>query len=101
VARFPGPILVIHGRDDRLIPWQQGRRLAAASTHSIFRLYDCGHGCWDPAHLPFWHDAVPFLEKAGILSSTQGKIRQPAGARSERRWQLVAQNDYSRQLRRG
>jgi pimeloyl-ACP methyl ester carboxylesterase len=75
VARFPGPILVIHGRDDRLIPWQQGRRLAAASTHATFRLYDCGHGCWDPQHLPFWHDAVPFLEKAGILSSTQAKTQ--------------------------
>jgi fermentation-respiration switch protein FrsA (DUF1100 family) len=30
VARFRGPILVIHGRDDHLIPWEQGRRLAAA-----------------------------------------------------------------------
>ena len=67
VAKFPGPILVIHGRDDRLIPWEQGRRLAAASTHAAFRLYACGHGCWDPEHVPFWRDALPFLKDAGIL----------------------------------
>ena len=69
VARFPGPVLVIHGRDDRLIPWEQGRRLAEASPHSTFRLYDCGHGCWDPEHLPFWGDAEPFLREARILAA--------------------------------
>ena len=67
VRNFRGPMLVIHGRDDRLIPWQQGQRLAAASAHATFRLYDCGHGCWDPEHLPFWQDAMPFLLQAGIL----------------------------------
>ena len=67
VAHFAGPVLVIHGRDDRLIPWEQAQRLAAASTRSTFRLYDCGHGCWDPERLPFWRDAVPFLVDAGIL----------------------------------
>jgi pimeloyl-ACP methyl ester carboxylesterase len=71
VARFSGPILVIHGRDDRLIPWEQGRRLAAASPGSTFKLYDCGHGCWDPKRLPFWRDAEPFLRGAGILLPAQ------------------------------
>jgi pimeloyl-ACP methyl ester carboxylesterase len=67
VARFSGPVLVIHGRNDRLIPWQQGQELARASARATFRLYACGHGCWDPAHQPFWQDAVPFLISAGIL----------------------------------
>jgi pimeloyl-ACP methyl ester carboxylesterase len=71
VAHFKGPVLVIHGRDDRLIPWKQGQRLAAASANSTFRLYDCGHGCWDPERLPFWRDAMPFLLKSGILKSAQ------------------------------
>jgi pimeloyl-ACP methyl ester carboxylesterase len=66
VEHFPGPLLVIHGRFDHLIPWQEGQRLAAASSRSTFRVYDCGHGCWDPAHLPFWQDATPFLRSAGI-----------------------------------
>jgi len=71
VAAFPGPILVIHGREDRLIPWQEGQRLAAASKHARFRLYECGHGCWDPQQLPFWRDAEPFLQEAGILPSAK------------------------------
>ena len=71
VAHFRGPVLVIHGRDDRLIPWKQGQRLAAASANSTFRLYGCGHGCWDPEKLPFWRDALPFLLKAGVLLQRQ------------------------------
>jgi len=66
VRHFPGPILVIHGRTDPVIPWRQGQRLAAASSRSTFKLYDCGHVCWDPVRLPFWQDATPFLVAAGI-----------------------------------
>lgn len=72
LRHFPGPVLVIHGRQDQLIPWRQGQQLASASAHSTFRLYDCGHGCWDPDRLPFWQDAEPFLRTAGILSSSGG-----------------------------
>ena len=67
VRSFVGPVLVIHGRTDELIPWTQGQRLAAAAARSTFRLYDCGHGCWDPARMPFWQDAMPLLRDAGIL----------------------------------
>jgi uncharacterized protein len=67
VRHFWGPVLVIHGRDDRLIPWKEAQRLASASAHSTFRLYNCGHGCWDPVNLPFWQDTVPFLRDAGVL----------------------------------
>jgi uncharacterized protein len=71
VSRYAGPILVIHGRQDQLIPWKQSQRLAAASAHSTFKLYDCGHGCWNPEHLPFWQDALPFLKSAGMLDSAE------------------------------
>jgi uncharacterized protein len=71
VKNFSGPVLVIHGRDDQLIPWEQGERLASAAAHSTFRLYDCGHGCWDPERLPFWRDTVPFLVEAAILKRPQ------------------------------
>jgi uncharacterized protein len=69
VTGFAGPILVIHGRQDQLIPWSQGERLARASARATFKLYDCGHGCWDPDHLPFWSDADRFLEHAGLIES--------------------------------
>jgi uncharacterized protein len=66
LSHFPGPVLVIHGRNDPRIPWQQGQLLAAASPHSTFKLYDCAHDCWLPDHVPFWQDATPFLADAGI-----------------------------------
>lgn len=67
VRAFRGPLLVIHGRNDPKIPWQEGQELASASPHSTFKLYDCEHVCWDPEHLPFWQDATVFLAAAGIL----------------------------------
>ena len=68
VRSFPGPVLVIHGRADPVIPWKQGQLLAAAAPHASLKIYDCQHLCWDPSHLPFWQDATPFLQAAGILS---------------------------------
>jgi uncharacterized protein len=67
VRRFAGPVLVIHGREDAVIPYRLGQQLALASPLATFRLYACGHVCWDPAHVPFWRDAGPFLITAGIL----------------------------------
>jgi pimeloyl-ACP methyl ester carboxylesterase len=79
VTQFPGPVLVIHGSQDQLIPWQQGEMLAAASPRAVFRLYDCDHGCWEPLRLPFWDDAVPFLQAAGILSLSGARRVPPSG----------------------
>jgi uncharacterized protein len=69
VSRFAGPILVIHGSEDTLIPWQEGKRLADAAPHAVFKLYACGHGCWDPDRLPFWRDADRLLSDAGMLDN--------------------------------
>lgn len=64
---FAGPVLVIHGERDGLIPWQEGERLAQASPRGTFRRYGCEHACWSPDTLPFWRDAEPFLRDAGVL----------------------------------
>jgi pimeloyl-ACP methyl ester carboxylesterase len=66
VSRYSGPVLVIHGRNDPRIPWQQGQLLAAATQRSTFKLYDCAHDCWHGEQLPFWRDVTPFLAQAGI-----------------------------------
>lgn len=59
---FGGPVLVMHGRHDALVPWRQGQRLAAASARSTFKLYDCGHGCWF-AGPEVWRDMKEFVLK--------------------------------------
>jgi hypothetical protein len=63
---FQGPVLVIHGRSDNVIPYRFGQQLAAVAKRATFKLYDCGHVCWDPVRHPFWHDVDPFLRQAGI-----------------------------------
>jgi pimeloyl-ACP methyl ester carboxylesterase len=68
VRAFPGPILVIHGRQDGLIPFFHGEELAQANARSELHLYDCGHGCWGPA-VPVLRDIRAFLQANGVLSS--------------------------------
>ncbi len=69
VAKFAGPILVLHGERDELIPYQQGVALARASAHGELRLYECGHGCWLPNDLPILRDIRAFLQKSGYCDA--------------------------------
>lgn len=55
VSGFAGPVLVVHGRGDDLIPASQGEELARAAGDGVLRLHDCGHGCWGPAVLADIH----------------------------------------------
>ena len=64
VAGFAGPVLVVHGRGDELIPAAQGEELAQAAGDGTLRLHDCGHGCWGPAVVA---DIRWFLQQHRIL----------------------------------
>lgn len=68
VERFAGPVLVVHGTDDGLIPLAQGESLVAAAAQGRMLRYPCGHGdCpadWDR----FWHDMAQFLHDHGLVS---------------------------------
>jgi hypothetical protein len=66
LRNFQGPVLVIHGRTDNVIPYRFGQQLATAARHATWKLYECGHVCWDPMRHPFWHDVDPFLRESGI-----------------------------------
>jgi pimeloyl-ACP methyl ester carboxylesterase len=63
VRRFTGPILVLHGDRDEIVPTDHGRALAAASPRAILRLLPCGHNdCPRP-----WPHVRTFLEAHGLL----------------------------------
>jgi uncharacterized protein len=64
---FPGPVLVLHGRNDDVIPYAEGRRLAMVAPRATLRLYECGHWCWPPVQLPLAKDIHQFLRDNGIL----------------------------------
>jgi fermentation-respiration switch protein FrsA (DUF1100 family) len=74
VRRFGGPILVLHGRQDDLIPYQQAVTLAHLSPHASLHLYECGHGCWFRNGLPLLSDIHTFLEEKGILENDDHEV---------------------------
>lgn len=60
-AKIEAPVLVVFGRQDRLIPWQQGERLAAEAPRAeLLMLEDGNHGCMNvwPKHRPYTADWV-------------------------------------------
>jgi len=64
---FTGPVLVLHGRNDEVIPYSEGQKLAMVAPRGTLRLYECGHWCWPPGQLPLAKDIYSFLHDNGIL----------------------------------
>jgi fermentation-respiration switch protein FrsA (DUF1100 family) len=63
VRRYTGPILVLHGDRDEIVPASHGRALAAASSRATLRLLPCGHNdCPRP-----WPELRAFLQAHHLL----------------------------------
>jgi pimeloyl-ACP methyl ester carboxylesterase len=71
VGAFEGPILLMHGRSDAVIPVEHSRKLAKANARAELHEFDCGHN--DCA--PQWELVRTFLERAGVMSG--GTSREP------------------------
>jgi len=73
VGEFEGPVLVIHGRQDRLIPPAHGRTLAERAQNGEMVWLECGHNdCPRP-----WREVRGFLERQGILETESGSAATP------------------------
>ncbi len=65
VRAFEGPVLVIHGRSDAVIPHSHGERLARAAANAQLVSLECGHNdCLPEAYRA---ELQRFFEQAGIL----------------------------------
>jgi len=65
LSRYRGPLLVVHGTDDRLIPIGEGRALADAVPSAEFHALPCGHNdCPRP-----WGIIHSFLASHHLLSA--------------------------------
>jgi pimeloyl-ACP methyl ester carboxylesterase len=63
VRRFDGPVLVVHGERDEIVPVAHGRTLAAASPRAQLQVLPCGHNdCPRP-----WSAVHRFLDEHGLL----------------------------------
>lgn len=61
VSRFKGPILIIHGEHDSIIPLAHGQRLAKASPTSKLVTWPCDHNDCPPNWTLFWRETDGFL----------------------------------------
>jgi fermentation-respiration switch protein FrsA (DUF1100 family) len=69
VKSYPGPVLIIHGRSDEVIPFSHGTALYKTAQNGKMIAYDAGHNDCPPDWKIFWHDIATFLNEAGIIDS--------------------------------
>ena len=67
IRSFAGPVLVIHGRSDSLVPLRHATQLAGATSNSTLVVYECGHWCWYPETTPIWGDMHRFLRDNALV----------------------------------
>jgi fermentation-respiration switch protein FrsA (DUF1100 family) len=64
LAAFNGPVLVLHGSRDKLVPFRHAEELARAARRSELVRLNCGHNdCPAP-----WSRVRRFLEARGVMS---------------------------------
>ncbi len=67
VKGFNGPVLVVHGRFDEIIPFGHGQALHAAAPNGKLIVYEAGHNDCPPEWPVFWRDLEEFLRGHRIL----------------------------------
>lgn len=67
VEAYKGPVLIIHGKQDEIIPFSHGIALSKAALNCKMIAYDCGHNDCPPDPALFWSDIENFLIKSGII----------------------------------
>ena len=81
LGTYRGPLLVIHGRQDPLVPVAHGRELASLVPGAVLHEIDCDHNSCPRE----WDRIAAFLIAAGVLEH-RGDKRQhtDGGAKLER-----------------
>ena len=67
VRNYPGPVLIVHGRQDEVIPFAHGEALFAASKCAQMIVYDSGHNDCPPDWEEFWSRLEGFLTTHDLL----------------------------------
>ena len=67
VEAYSGPVLIIHGKQDEIIPFSHGIALSKAARNCKMIAYDCGHNDCPPDPVLFREDIKVFLIKQGII----------------------------------
>jgi fermentation-respiration switch protein FrsA (DUF1100 family) len=68
VKNYKGPILIMHGRHDRVIPFSHGMTLYKAARKGKMIAYEAGHNDCPPDWEVFWKDIQVFLLENKIIT---------------------------------
>ena len=69
VEAYPGPILVVHGKYDTVIPYSHGNTLYRAAKRGSMITYDCEHNDCPVSWDIFWRDIESFLNDTGLIGT--------------------------------
>jgi fermentation-respiration switch protein FrsA (DUF1100 family) len=69
VRNYKGPILILHGKQDTVIPYSHGIKLHKAAPNSNFVSYDAGHNDCPPDWRIFWKDIESFLLEIDLIDN--------------------------------
>ncbi|HVF33900.1 MAG TPA: alpha/beta hydrolase [Candidatus Saccharimonadia bacterium] len=75
VARYAGPVLVMHGRDDDVIPYTMGEAVARASPNARFAALDCAHNDCPTDPVAYWREIRAFLDAHAVLDTPRPVAR--------------------------
>lgn len=67
LREYPGPVLILHGRYDEMIPYKNGVALSKAAKQSTLITYNCHHNDCPPDEKKYWDDLKKFLEVNNII----------------------------------
>ncbi|MGD9973667.1 MAG: alpha/beta hydrolase [Desulfatirhabdiaceae bacterium] len=67
IQQYDHPVLILHGRQDEIIPFQHAQTLHSAARNSRLIPYDSGHNDCPPDWSVFWTDVLGFLKEHHIL----------------------------------
>ena len=69
VSDYKGPILIIHGKHDGMIPVSHAREMAEEAPNATLIEYSSDHNDCPPDWGGFWKDARRFLQEANLLKA--------------------------------
>lgn len=70
LRRYGGPVLLIHGREDEIVPHAHSERLAEAASAAELLSLDCGHNDCPPDPVAYLRAIETFLTRAGMLGAS-------------------------------
>lgn len=69
LTAYEGPVFIIHGTRDRIVPVQHARELHARISHSELYLDDFGHNDGPADWFGYWDRIRRFFKQAGLLKA--------------------------------